>query len=182
MEPLKVVGQAVKLRREQVGLTQVDLAASLAEHGMSVDSTAIVRIESGERALRIDQLLALAAALDTTPAHLLAPIYGRTLTVGDSQLTAAQVLAWCAGDPDARHRSAKVSLSELVMSSDSRRLLAEVLNGVQLLADAIDRKDAAAIVWASTRTHHQLAVIAERALPKTELERVWSEYELGGES
>jgi len=181
MEPLEVVGQTVKLRREQVGLTQADLATALAEHGMNVDSTAVVRIEHGQRALRIDQLLALAAALDTTPAHLLAPPYGHSLTVGDTELSAPQVLAWFAGDPDARHRTARVALSEVVTSSDSRRLMAEVLSGIQHLADGIDRKDDVAIIWAVTRTHHTLAAMAERALPKKQLERVWSDYEMGGD-
>ena len=181
MDPLEVVGQTVKLRREQVGLTQADLATALAEHGMKVDSTAVVRIERGQRALRIDQLLALAAALDTTPGHLLAPPYGRTLTVGNDQLSAAQVLAWFAGDPGARLRTAKVAFSELQVAANARRMMADVLAGIQLLADAVDRKDSATTMWAATRTHHNLAAMAERAIPKIALERMVSEYDMGGD-
>lgn len=52
----------------------------------------MVRIEQAKRAIRIDQFLVIAAALATAPTHLLAPAYGRSLTVGHHGLAASQVL------------------------------------------------------------------------------------------
>lgn len=49
---------AVATRRQQMGWTQVELLARLAEKGVILDSSAITRIEKGQREPRLSEALA----------------------------------------------------------------------------------------------------------------------------
>lgn len=55
----------VRELREGLGWSQARLARELADLGMQLDATAITRIESGKRGVRIEEAWALAAALRT---------------------------------------------------------------------------------------------------------------------
>lgn len=59
--------------REAGGLAQTTLAARLNDHGIRVDGTAITRMEGGSRAIRLNEAVAIAAALDMTLPGLLHP-------------------------------------------------------------------------------------------------------------
>lgn len=59
----ELVGANVRALREEVGMTQRDLAASLRQAGWQIDTTALTRIEAGARSLRVSQLRLLADAL-----------------------------------------------------------------------------------------------------------------------
>lgn len=59
-------GQNVRGRRQELGLSQEDLA-----HRAGMHFTAISKLERGEREPRLHTIVAVAAALDATPAQLL---------------------------------------------------------------------------------------------------------------
>lgn len=71
------IGQAVaanlRVVRERRQLSQQGLSARLAELGRPILSTGIAKIEAGDRRVDVDDLLALAAALNVSPARLLLP-------------------------------------------------------------------------------------------------------------
>ncbi|RPE75213.1 MULTISPECIES: helix-turn-helix domain-containing protein [unclassified Frondihabitans] len=60
----KKVGSLIAARRSALGLSQRAFAESLAGQGMTVDASAVSRIESGARVLRVTELLAIATLLD----------------------------------------------------------------------------------------------------------------------
>lgn len=61
------IGLKIRARREQLGLTQDDLAKKL---GYS-DRSAITRIEKGDNDINQTKIVAFAKALNTTPAYLM---------------------------------------------------------------------------------------------------------------
>ncbi|MCG8152579.1 helix-turn-helix domain-containing protein [Pimelobacter simplex] len=64
-------GDRVKTARESVGLTQRGLAERIqADYGLTIDPSAITRIEKGDRSARTAEISAIAGALDTTVAML----------------------------------------------------------------------------------------------------------------
>lgn len=75
----KAAGQRVRRLREERGLTQTQLAASI-----GVDTSSLSRMESGRRKWTLDALSAAAAALDVNVAVLVAaPTPGR-VQAGDA--------------------------------------------------------------------------------------------------
>lgn len=181
MDAPEVLAEAVKFRREQMSMTQNDLAEALTEHGMDVDPTAIVRIEKGSRGVRVEELLALAAALDVTPGDLLAPLHGRTLTFGSDELTSGQVLAWFAGDPKGRTRRT-ASLEEIRTRRRDKEIIADLIEEVGMISEAMDNRDRAAVMWVAGRTHGTLAALTEWMFTDDELRDVWERYELREDS
>ena len=66
------VAANVRARRTDLGLSLAELAAKLADLGRTaLRVPALSKIENGHRAVTVDDLAALAAALLTTPADLL---------------------------------------------------------------------------------------------------------------
>lgn len=60
--------------REAKGLTYTQVSRRLAEGGRSISPLAVRRIEDGERRVDVDDLLALAIALDASPTYFLMPV------------------------------------------------------------------------------------------------------------
>lgn len=56
-------GRWVKGRRAELRLSQADLAAAVSRHGIVIDASAISRIESGDRSVRLAEANAIASAL-----------------------------------------------------------------------------------------------------------------------
>lgn len=69
----KRVAERVQGLRKKRGLTQHDLAEALKEQGWPTDRSTVVRLESGKRGISVDDLVALAAALNVSPGWLLLP-------------------------------------------------------------------------------------------------------------
>lgn len=64
-------GTRVRERREGQGLSQRALAEALADRGLHLDSSAITRIEKGQRAVRLGEAPVIADALDIQLADLI---------------------------------------------------------------------------------------------------------------
>lgn len=71
----KTVGEQISRLRKKRGLTQKALAVMLTQKGFQVDSSAISRIEKGERALRITECVMIADALETDLTTLLTKVH-----------------------------------------------------------------------------------------------------------
>lgn len=69
--PEEEFGKAVVYWRELAGLSQRALSAKLAESGTTIDPTALSRLEQGKRAVRLNEALAIADALDVELEFLL---------------------------------------------------------------------------------------------------------------
>lgn len=65
-------GQSVRERREDLGMSQRELAEKLGVHHLKLDPTAITRIEKGQRAVRLGEAVMIAHALKTQLNFLLA--------------------------------------------------------------------------------------------------------------
>lgn len=79
------VGENVRRIRADTRTTQAELARRLAENGRPIPVASIGRIESGERRVEVDDLVAIAIALGVTPLALLLP--DTRLPVDDVELT-----------------------------------------------------------------------------------------------
>jgi len=71
--PTRIVGANVKRIRGDIGFTQADLSRSLAQNGHPIPVSSIGRIETGDRRVEVDDLVALALALGVSPLALLLP-------------------------------------------------------------------------------------------------------------
>jgi transcriptional regulator with XRE-family HTH domain len=92
------VGTMVLFWRQARGLTQQGLAERLSVLGRGLHPTAISRIEQGDRAVTVDELFALAVALNVSPMALIAPDSGVTPVVGEERRSAEEVRAWISGE------------------------------------------------------------------------------------
>jgi transcriptional regulator with XRE-family HTH domain len=73
--PSEVFAEQMRIQRERKGWTQKQLAARLAKLGFLVHQTTIGKWEAGERRISLDEALAISAALDVGPAHMVAGSY-----------------------------------------------------------------------------------------------------------
>lgn len=177
MEAREVVGQTLKLLREQNGLTQQQVATALGEHGSRLDPTAVGRIEKGTRDVRVDELLALAAALEVSPSRLVAPTFGNVLRFGPHRLTATQVVAWLSGDTAALSRTT-LNLAEVSDEVRANRLLSDLAEELRMLDVATKAKDRLAAYWVIARTQQTLAALMEQMMTDDELGTITSNYSL----
>lgn len=70
----RTVESLIREAREARGMTQAELSAALRDHGWTIDTPSVCKLERGNRAsIRLDQLYAVAAALGTTVRALLPP-------------------------------------------------------------------------------------------------------------
>ncbi len=91
----------VKRLREEQRLTLGGLADRLAEVGRPILATGVSKIEQGDRRVDVDDLVALALALDVNPNALLMPAAAdrtKTKLTEEVTATAEQVWSWAAGD------------------------------------------------------------------------------------
>lgn len=65
------VAAAIRRQRQQIGLSSYKLADRLKEDGWPIHQTGVARIETGERRVDVDDLVAIASALGCKPADLL---------------------------------------------------------------------------------------------------------------
>lgn len=71
------LGERVRLVRRERELTQDQLSARLSALGRPMPTASIGRLESGDRRIDVDDLMALAYALDVSPISLLLPFTDR---------------------------------------------------------------------------------------------------------
>ncbi|HEX5289805.1 MAG TPA: helix-turn-helix transcriptional regulator [Streptosporangiaceae bacterium] len=104
----------LRLRRQR-GLTAAELSRRLASLGQPIIETGIIKIEKGDRRVDVDDLVALAAALDVSPSELLLPEwkYGTaasTVAVTSHQdASVREMWAWATGEVPLGRRPVSIS-------------------------------------------------------------------------
>ena len=114
-----------RIRRER-DLTTAALSRRLAEIGHPIADTGITKIEKGDRRVDVDDLVALAVALDTTPNRLLLhemdaahPSAEFDLTPRGTRSRLDDAWAWASGErPFAREPASPPESVALVLSPD----------------------------------------------------------------
>lgn len=87
MDIAETVRHRVREVRDRRGWKQRDLVAELAKVGLKLDPASLARIETGKRAVKVNELVALAAALEVSPMQLLLPSVGSTEVVLTPEVT-----------------------------------------------------------------------------------------------
>ncbi|MGF6822421.1 transcriptional regulator with XRE-family HTH domain [Microbacterium sp. ZKA21] len=111
------VGERVRLIRREREMTQEHLSATLAAIGRPMPTASIGRLESGDRRVDVDDLMALAYALDVSPLSLLLPFTDRPddrfkpAGVG-REVEAVSAWMWAAGVGPGRYDSGNAEYQE----------------------------------------------------------------------
>lgn len=99
-EPAKMVAANVRAVRDSRGLHQRELAARLAALGRPLAQTGVSRLEEGQRRVDVDDLVALAVALNVSPSRLLLPdgdMQDLVRPVPEVEVQAWQLWEWLSG-------------------------------------------------------------------------------------
>jgi transcriptional regulator with XRE-family HTH domain len=93
----RTVAANVKRVRQALGLTQAELSELLERNGRPIPTASIGKIESGLRKVEVDDLMALAFALDMSPLGLLLPVDVRPSENAEVIEIASMsaTIAWC---------------------------------------------------------------------------------------
>ncbi len=99
--PSDVFASRLRETRLARGLSQTELANRMTEAGRPLSKAALLRIETGQRGLSLDEALALAQLLQIAPAHLLSPPDGaRVMLTEKAGVDGAGMRNWLLfGDP-----------------------------------------------------------------------------------
>jgi transcriptional regulator with XRE-family HTH domain len=83
------VAQTTRFHRERLGMSYSQLSRKLSAVGRSIPSIGLARIEAGNRRVDVDDLMALALALEVSPITLLMP-------TADKAAESVKILDGCA--------------------------------------------------------------------------------------
>lgn len=95
--------------RKVRGMSTYEVARRLTDIGWPIAQTGVARIETGQRRVDVDDLLALASVLDVSPNRLMLPLNERALpdltrtehtVIGNVTSTGRDVWRWATGDVD----------------------------------------------------------------------------------
>jgi transcriptional regulator with XRE-family HTH domain len=118
--PVATIAQRVKELRGRRGWTAAHLGKELGRHGISWDRFTVANLESGKRQnVTVQELYALALALDVSPTNLLVPLDDRPYQITPTRAeNADMVRAWVRGEEplpgsDERTYRAEVSLADM---------------------------------------------------------------------
>ncbi|WP_405425533.1 helix-turn-helix domain-containing protein [Streptomyces erythrochromogenes] len=125
---MATVAQRVRDVRKRKGLTTQQLAERLQANGLPWERTTVVKFEGGRRqSVAVDELLALALALDVAPIHLLVPLDDRPYAITPTRTEDANdVRAWVRGEEplpgvDAHVYGTEVSVQDMRWRVSGRR-------------------------------------------------------------
>lgn len=118
--PVATIAQRVKELRGRRGWTAAQLGAALGKHDVRWDRFTVANLESGKRQnVTVNELLALALALDVAPVNLLVPLDDRPYQITPTRTEGADtVRSWVRGEQplpgtDERTYFAEAPLREL---------------------------------------------------------------------
>jgi transcriptional regulator with XRE-family HTH domain len=122
-----VIAQQIKALRHKRGTSQQELAKRIRE-----TQSTVARIESGRRAITVEELLRIAAALDVAPVELLAGSFepADVPVLGQLRLSPREARRWIRGDspiPNSDEQAYFENTSAEV-ALERRELLAEIMD------------------------------------------------------
>lgn len=106
--PGETVARRVREEREGAGLSLAELARRLRASGYKMDASGIMRLERGERRPVVDDVFALALALDVSPVDLMVPLDDDAMVAVTPQADwlASRVRDWMIGGTAAERTAA----------------------------------------------------------------------------
>lgn len=154
--PVATIAQRVKELRGRRGWTAAHLGKVLGKHGVSWDRFTVANLESGKRQnVTVQELFALALALDVAPTNLLVPLDDRPYQVTPVRTESADMVrAWVRGEeplPGADERTYRAEKSLADMRKEYSTTLEEqaaivarakgisLSDGFREIADRLDR-------------------------------------------
>lgn len=120
--PVATIAQRVKQLRGRRGWTAAQLGAELAPHGVRWDRFTVANLENGKRQnVTVNELFALALALDVAPVNLLVPLHDTPYEVTPSRAEGADaVRSWVRGEEPLPGMEERTFFAE-VSTQDMRR-------------------------------------------------------------
>lgn len=106
-----IVGANVRQAREDLGWSQQELVDRLAEIGVNWSRPTVAQLELGKRGTTVDDLMAVALALEVAPHVLLYPPAGADVDVAGEALPGPDLANWLF-QPDQSPYSGEVERSE----------------------------------------------------------------------
>jgi transcriptional regulator with XRE-family HTH domain len=102
-EVSRLIGAAIRDAREEQDVSAVKLAARTKDLGFPIHRVAISKLEAGERAITVPELVILAAALNTVPLALLLPATADATIqmLPGNEMTGAAAIGWFTGTTSA---------------------------------------------------------------------------------
>jgi len=92
------VASNLRRARHSIGVDLRELSARITQVGRKISPSALSKIETGDRRVDVDDLTALAYALETTPASLLTPTEGAQPPTGvPDRFVPEEVQSWVQG-------------------------------------------------------------------------------------
>jgi len=110
-DPERVIGREMRRIRERLGLTQLEVAERMLNNGFRFHQTQIAKMERGERPIRVNEWIAIATALGTTPQDMLASAIGAHIGESPQKRLSRAELEWQRDAMHQRLRAAEDSLS-----------------------------------------------------------------------
>lgn len=150
----EVVATNVRAVRERRRLTQLQLAARMAEVGRPMQASAVAKVESGDRRVDVDDLAAFAVALNVPPARLLLPDVAEDAEVHVVPAYSVSMRAawgWATGQ-HALYRDGAYDLGDPDVAARDLEYVAERPVWLRVRAEHPLARAAAQLAWAVDRT------------------------------
>ena len=156
MEPADVFAERVKEARGNKGWTQ----QKLADRVVGIGRSSLARIESGDRAVTINDMIQICSALGVSPIHMLIPIRDghEPIEIADVSLTPREARNWIRGDHPLRREEARWYFTEVSAEELSRRYDSSIVLLVSILDSILDAVDE----WAEDLDDEALKTIEDR--------------------
>ncbi|CAN3126257.1 helix-turn-helix domain-containing protein [Mycobacterium sp. smrl_JER01] len=111
-----------RIRDDVRGLSQAALSERLRDLGRPIPPLGIHRIENGDRRVDVDDLIAIAVALDVSPISMLTPnasdrAESVAITAVEGALTAEQLWKWLCAERPLRHVTDGMELLEFIRAA-----------------------------------------------------------------
>lgn len=159
-DPERVIGREMRRIRERLGLTQQEVAERMLKNGFRFHQTQIAKMERGERPIRVNEWIAIATALGTTPQDMLSSAISASVSQSTEKRLSLLELAREMGAIEQRLQAAQRMLDKAEERATKARLARDV-------AEASWRDAEMGLTEARTQVH-------ELATARDHLEkRIW---------
>lgn len=154
--PSEVFAKRLRQTRELRRMSQAELARRMTEVGRPLSKLAVLRIESGERKLTLNEAFAFAAVLSAVPDQMFSPVGDEIVWLTDNQgVDGEGMRAWLrVGDSfiasagelsderlDELARQAILGRAQALLDAQGRDDKAGITEAFMALKDAIERPD-----------------------------------------
>lgn len=124
IRPEHVFARRTRELRDRLGISQVQLATTLAARGVRIDPTSITRLERGTRGIRLNEAVAIARAFGQTVDEMLRPALPPAEQLSEAERQ-ADLARWRAAQAVAEMEAARDRVDRLRAALDAPNELRE---------------------------------------------------------